>query len=72
VKVSHGRALTNKLESALDKVDQGNIPPASAKLRAFIQQVNNFINSGQISPDVGQLLIDQTQLILDALGSSTP
>jgi hypothetical protein len=69
---AHGIALINDLDSALKKLDQGLTSAALDKLQAFIVQVSNFINDGELTATEGQPLIDKAQVIVGALASSLP
>jgi hypothetical protein len=60
---NHANALLNKLESALDSLNQGNSQPACNKIQAFINQVNAFVNAGTLSQTEGQALIDAAEAI---------
>jgi hypothetical protein len=63
-----GNALIAKLEAAVKSIDKGNITPALNQLQAFINQINAFINSGQLTPSVGQALIDAANAVINSLG----
>ncbi len=63
-----GNALTAKLSSIIAKLDQGNTNAAINQLQAFINQVNDLIATGVLSPEEGQPLIDVASRIIAALG----
>jgi hypothetical protein len=60
LKESHGMGLVAKLNEALKNLnkDKPNERVACNKLGDFIDQVNAYINSGRLSPEEGQDLID--------------
>jgi len=62
-----GNALMNKLDQAINKLDQGKITQAINHLQAFINQVNDFINTGVLTPAEGQPLIDAANRIIAVL-----
>ena len=62
-------ALTSKLEAAKQNLDQGNTTAAINQLQAFINQVNDFINSGVLTAAEGQPLIDSANDIIDAINN---
>lgn len=62
-----GYALNTKLENIIAKIDKSNIKPAINQLEAFINQINDFISEGLLSPDEGQALIDAANEIIDVL-----
>jgi hypothetical protein len=64
-----GNALIAKLDAAIKSIDKGNITPALNQLQAFINQVNAFIRSGQLTPSVGQALIDAANAVINSLRS---
>jgi hypothetical protein len=63
-----GNAFTSKLENAIKKIDQGKPKPAINMLNAFINQVNDFIIEGILTPTEGQALIDAANAIISSLG----
>jgi len=61
-------ALLVKLENAIDKIESNNINGAIGSLKAFINQITVFINSGAIQPEkVGYDLISAVQSIIEDL-----
>ena len=70
VTYQHANALINKLVSATASLDKDKIGPAINKLESFINQVNAFINSGNIDPITGQDLIDAVQAVINSLESN--
>lgn len=67
-----GEGVIAKLESALGSLGRGNSTPACKKLRAFINQVNAYINTGALSPDEGQELINSAEDFRDQIGCLRP
>jgi HYR domain/Carboxypeptidase regulatory-like domain len=68
--LSNGQAnsLISKLESAIHKLNQGNIPAACDSLQTFINKVAVLINTGELSPAQGQPLIDSVTNTRNAIG----
>lgn len=62
-----GNSLMQKLENAIEKMNQGNTNAAINILGAFINQVNDFINEGLLSSEGGQSLIDAANDVIDSL-----
>jgi hypothetical protein len=62
-------ALLVKLSGALDKLNQGQEHVAVNRLNAFINQVQAWTNNGLLPAASGQSLIDQAQMIIDAINS---
>lgn len=60
-------ALIKKLENALKSLEKENIQLACNQLGAFIYQVNALINSGRLTPEQGQELIDAAQSVINGL-----
>jgi hypothetical protein len=63
-----GNALIAKLEAALAKLLADMPGTAINQLRAFRNQVEAFIQSGELTPEEGQPLLDVLDAILEALG----
>ena len=62
-------SLTVKLDGAIaDLSNTPNVPPACGKLKALVNQVQEFIESGIVTPEQGQLLIDALNDIRTELG----
>ena len=64
---AHANALIVKLQSAIDKLEEGKEGAAINKLEAFINQVNAYINSGILDSVTGLSLIEQVQKIIGSL-----
>jgi len=64
-----GNALTSKLESALAKLENGQVNVAVSMLLAFINQVNALMNGNNptLTQEEGQALIDATNAAIDQL-----
>ncbi|MGI0025647.1 MAG: FIMAH domain-containing protein, partial [Nitrososphaera sp.] len=63
-----GDGLKAKLNSALASLAKGNIRAACNQLQAFINQVNDLISNGPLTPAEGQELIDAANAIRSELG----
>jgi hypothetical protein len=63
-------SLIRKLDAASNAIDQGNLTIACNQLQAFINQVNDFVQSQRLETDTGNMLIDATQAIKTAIGCS--
>ncbi|MEK6263383.1 MAG: hypothetical protein N2B06_01140 [Clostridium sp.] len=63
-------SLTVKLDGAIADLCKTppNVPPACGKLKALVNQVQAFIQSGILTPEQGQLLIDALNDIRTELG----
>src|SRR3989304_9296287 len=61
------QSLLTKLQQASAKVDSGNITSAIGKLNSFINQIDAFYNSGQISSYNWDLLTGHVQEIINNL-----
>jgi hypothetical protein len=57
-------ALIARLEAAVEALDTDNAGAAFDQLRAFINQVNAYINGRILSPAQGRTLIDQANDII--------
>jgi len=60
-------SLMSKLDRIRDLVDQGKTKQATNLLRAFINQVTDFVATGVLSESEGQFLTDQAELMLEEL-----
>ena len=69
VNQGQGNALSSKLLHAIQKLNQGMSKVAINLLQAFINQVNDFISGGILTPTEGQALIDAASEIIDAINS---
>lgn len=69
LKESHGRALTNKLVSALKQLDKGNTASVIGKLQGVIDQLVGLTAAGQVDGAIADALISDAQAITDALQS---
>ena len=63
----NGNALTSKLSSAIQSLNQGNTTSGVNKLGSFINQVNAMIHSGKLTSAEGQALIDAAQAIINSV-----
>lgn len=63
-------SLTVKLDGAIADLSQTtpNVPAACGKLKALVNQVQEFIESGILTPEQGLLLIDALNDIRTELG----
>ena len=62
-----GLYLQVVLKAAKNKFDQGNDNTAINHLQAFIHLVNAFVLDGRLSKEDGQELIENAQLLIEAL-----
>jgi predicted extracellular nuclease len=60
-------AFTSKLENALDKLAKGNTNAAANELGAFINQVEDFVAEGILTPEQGDHLIKAATLLVGVL-----
>ena len=60
--------LTSELNAAIDGLDRGNTRQGCDNLRDFIEQVNEFIDDGVLSPVRGQQLIDDARNVRTQIG----
>ena len=60
-------ALITKLDAALKSLDKENTKAACNQLGAFINQVNALVNSGRLTPEQGQALIDAANEVIEEL-----
>ena len=60
--------LMSKLNAATASLNKGNTNPACNQLNGFINQVNAFLNSGILSQDQAQALIDAAEAIRTQIG----
>ena len=65
-----GNALIAKLDGVIKQLEKGKTKSAVNELKAFISQVNDFMNSTPpiLMPAEGQPLIDAANAIIAALG----
>ena len=64
-------SLTAKLAGALNHLNKGSERGARAKLNDFINQVNNYISSGKLTPGQGQSLIDSATNARNAISEQS-
>ncbi len=62
-----GNALKAKLNTALQKLQQGQSGPAANQVQAFINQVQAFVSAGILTAEQGQALIADAQGVLEAM-----
>jgi len=60
-------ALISKLQNAVASIESDKINAAIGKLNSFINQINAYIDTGVITQEVGDQLIDEVQDIIDDL-----
>lgn len=65
----NANALIVKLEGAISQLEKGNTGPAVNKIEAFVNQVQALMQSGELTAEQGQPLIDAATEIITALGS---
>jgi probable HAF family extracellular repeat protein len=61
-------ALVTKLDAAQRQLDKGNIGPALNVLAAFINQVDAMVNSGRLTAEEAQPLIDAATAAIEMIG----
>jgi len=68
-KLNDGQAvsLLQKLDAAIKKLEDGKDNSAFRMLQAFINQIEAFINSGVLTYEEGQPLIDSARAVQDTL-----
>ena len=68
--LSQGQAdgLMSKLTAAIQSLNGGGANAACNQLRAFVNQVNAFINAGTLSEGTGQALIDTAESVRTRIG----
>ena len=61
-----GNALLTKFNNAVQKAAEGKYQVAINVMQAFIQQVNDMIANGTLTPAQGTPLVQQAQLLIVA------
>ncbi len=64
---SQAQGLLDALQRAIDKLADENYSAAAGVLTSFIQKINSYILNGTIPAELGQPLIDQVQMLIDAI-----
>jgi len=64
---SQARGLIEALERAVANLENGKIKAAEGVLNSFIGKLDALVNKGAISEEDAQPLIDQVQMLIDAL-----
>ncbi|MHA2334749.1 MAG: right-handed parallel beta-helix repeat-containing protein, partial [Candidatus Hodarchaeales archaeon] len=59
-----GKALIIKLKIAMKNIKISSLKVARKAIKAFINQINDFINTGVLSPEVGHLLKTQANIVI--------
>jgi hypothetical protein len=62
----NGNALISKLDNALNSFNSSNNTAGVNQIDAFIQQVNDFLNSGKLTSAQAQSLTDAANEIIDS------
>lgn len=67
--INQGQAISLivKLQNAISSLNAGNTTSAVNKIQAFTNQVEGFINGGNLTLEEGQPLLDKAQHIIDAI-----
>jgi hypothetical protein len=65
-----GNALLVKLENAIKQIARGNYKSAENQIKAFVNQVGDFISTGILPPEIGEYLIGLANRILNSLGNN--
>ena len=68
--MGQANSLLKKLDGAIKKLNQGNVPAALDRLHAFIDEVTGLVGDGVLTPATGQMLIDEAQMIIDAINAN--
>jgi len=66
---NNATSLVSKINLAQKFLDEDKVAQAINILEALINQVNGYVNGGNISPAAGQALIDVAQAVIDQLTS---
>jgi len=71
--ISNGQAnsLSQKIDNAVKKLDQGRPEKAIQQLNNFINQVNEFVTDGVMTSAEAQPLIDTTNRIINAITNTS-
>ncbi len=64
----NGQGLINKLQAALDDLNNGNTGKACDELDSFIDKVQGYIQHGTLTSAQGQPLIDSARHVKNTLG----
>ena len=64
---SEARGLIDALQRAIDNIESGKINAAEGVLNSFIGKLSALVNKGAISEEEAQPIIDQVQMLIDAL-----
>jgi pullulanase len=64
-----GNALLAKLRAARQQAERGNTEAASNQIGAFLDQVEDFVAGGILSPEQGEALTEAARGLLEALAS---
>jgi hypothetical protein len=64
-----GNALLAKLRAARQQAERGNTDAASNHIEAFLNQVEDFVADGILSPEQGEALTEAAEGLLEALAS---
>ena len=70
IKGAHGKALTNKLLSAVKQISNGNLGSALDMLLALENQVEDLRTDGHLDPADADLILSWAFPIIEALGGS--
>ena len=60
-------SMTKKVDNALKKIGQGKTKPAINMLNALINQINDFVLEGKLTPEQAEPLLDLAQGAIDGL-----
>jgi 5'-nucleotidase / UDP-sugar diphosphatase len=69
VNEGQGNALIVKLNNALAQIARTKYIPAENQINAFINQIDDFVLNGILSPEIGEYLKGLAARILDSLGA---
>lgn len=61
--------LTQKLDTAIDKLGNGRVGSAIDRLKSFLQRVRRYVARGILTPEQGERLIDAAESAIAALSA---
>ncbi len=64
---SQSRGLVDALERAIADIESGKLKAAEGVLNSFIGKLDALVNKGAITAEAAQPIIDQVQMLIDAL-----
>jgi len=64
---SEARGLIEALQRAIDNIESGKLNAAEGVLNSFIGKLDALVNKGSVSEEEAQPIIDQVQMLIDAM-----